>query len=110
MFKFLKKNKNQSVRDYFASTLMTEKVADYSEWYDQNGLYLPPDYATRPTDWLEDMHKIVRALEKLDEYGEDAEYALTEDEQKEIVEGLTILGKQLFYMTDTIKPLRPAHG
>lgn len=108
MFKFFKKEK-KSVRDYFASTLMTEVVAEYSEWYDQNGLYLPPDYATRPSEWNEDLHKIVRALELLDEGGSDGEYASTEAEQAEIVEGLSILGKQLYYMTDVVKPLRPAH-
>lgn len=106
MLKFLKKEK-KSVRDYFASTLMTEVVAEYSEWYDQNGLYLPPDYATRPSDWNEDLHKIVKALDLLDDETEGNE--LSVNSKDAIIEGLSILGKQLYYMTDVVKPLRPAH-
>lgn len=115
---FKKGDAVDTIRDVAVRSLY-RVVADYSDWYQERGLYLPPDYASDPTAWTEDLHKVKRAFELLhdDLNGEGelhaaktkwAKYGETDVEEikhleKEINEGLEIFGKQLFYLTDPKK-------
>lgn len=112
------KRKKLSLRDKAVMSLY-EAVRDYSAWYDEKGLYLPPDYATTPHLWSEEMHKMTNAFELLyDElHGEGElweaknswEDATKIDKEKidrltkEIQEGFEAFGKQLLHMTDAEK-------
>jgi hypothetical protein len=105
----------KTIRDVAVEAL-APIIEDYSHWYDEHGLYLPPDFATRPTDWCEELHAIKRALNLLKdekngegelweaknawkEYGEhDAEKV--EELNKFIDAAFTSIGKQLLYLTD----------
>lgn len=111
----------ENIRDCAVSSL-TKIVSDYSDWYDEQGLFLPPDYATDPAGWSEALHKIKRALSLLDDemrgQGElwDAKTnpngvneSEVQDLEKEIKEGLTLLGSQLFYLTDPKKGVAKGH-
>lgn len=115
---FKKGDKVDTIRDVAVRALY-HIVEDYSDWYEEHGLYLPPDYAADPTRWTEDLHRIKRAFKllydeldgegelyaaktKWSKYGEvDAEEI--KHLEKEINEGLEIFGKQLFYLTDPKK-------
>lgn len=112
------KKKTKTIRDTAVKALF-DIVSDYSEWYDEHGLYLPPDYMHDPTGWCEDLHKVKRAFtllyEDLNEKGElweakkkwekfgeqDAEKL--KDLNNEILDGLRIFGAQLLYLTDPKK-------
>ena len=117
---FFKKDKEvKSIAQVFLEEV-GPAIIEYSEWYDQNGLHLPPDYGNDPSAWSEALHKIVRAIEILNE--KDSEFVLkdgtvindysmvyTHEDTEAIREGMAIFAKQILYLTDTVKPLRPAH-
>jgi len=113
--------KQVTIRD-IAVQVMTDVISDYSDWYEEKGLYLPPDFATDPAGWTEALHKIKRAFTLLDdeahqegelweaknrwkEYGEQDAERIKELEH-EIQEGLLLFGQNLQYMTDP-KKLHP---
>lgn len=114
---FNKKLKKVNIREETVLSLY-EPLKNYSKFNDEHGLYLPPDFATRPADWSEEVHKMVEALGLLyDElHGEGKLYdltsspvELTKEEQKrlddlnaQIQDGLSSLGKQLFFLTEQI--------
>lgn len=104
-----------------------QMVEDYSEWYDDHGLYLPPDYASDPTGWTEALHVVKRAFKLLndemngegelweakhawEQFGEKDSEKIIELE-KEIKAGLTIFGAQLLYLSDLdiYKEIKPSH-
>ncbi len=107
-----------SIRDNVVNSIY-EDLKAYSKWYDEQGLYLPRGFETRPADWSEEMHKMVDAFGLLyDEMYYEGELhrlntspvALLEEEQKrldelqnKIQEGLSSFGKNFIYMTDSIK-------
>jgi hypothetical protein len=107
-----------TIRDIAVDNLY-RMVRDYSEWYDEHGLYLPPDYASDPTGWTIALQKMRRSFgllyEEMNGYGElwEAknvwkEYGAIDIEKinelnKEIKEGLSLFGSQLIYMTDPKK-------
>lgn len=112
-------NKKETIRDLTIRTL-TKRVNEYTEWNAQHGLYLPPDFTTDPSGWINTLRDIQRAFnllnDELDEEGElweaktkwakygekDAE--AIEDLNKEVRRGLSLFGKYLFDLADdTIK-------
>jgi hypothetical protein len=109
------KKQNKTIRDVAVESLC-EMISDYSSWYDEHGLYLPPDYEADPTSWTEALHKVKRAFlllnDELHQHGELWEaknkwkkYGEQDSEEinrlnKEIEEGLAIFGAQFFYFTD----------
>lgn len=114
----------QTIRDTTVEELC-RLIEDYSDWYEEHGLYLPPDYATDPSGWNEALHKIKRAFRLLyeeihgegdlwearhgwEKYGEKDTERIDELE-KEIKEGLALFGAQLFYLTDPKKGVAPGH-
>lgn len=119
-----KAKKNKTIRDV-AVTAVHDMVEKYSEWYDEQGLYLPPDYAADPTSWTEALHKVKRAFcllhSEMNGEGElwrakndwskfnEQDTEAIKDLEKEIKEGLTIFGSQLLYFTDVIKKEDRSH-
>lgn len=117
-------NKNQTIRDKVVKT-MWRKIENYSDWYEEQGLYLPPDYAADPSGWTEALHKVKRAFLLLkDEMNGEGELWKAKNQwkqfgeqdvekiqelEKEIKEGLTIFGSQLLFLTDTIKKEDRSH-
>lgn len=113
-----REKKVETIRDVAVKSLY-DVVADYSDFYEEHGFYLPPEYATNPSTWTTNLQKMKRAFELLDEethgegelydakmkwakYGEvDAEKV--KELEKEIEEGFTLFGKNLFYLTDPKK-------
>lgn len=87
--------KADTIRDTAVKHL-AEIIEDYSLWYEEHGIHLPPEYAHDPTGWTNDLQKVREAFLLLEDEDEEAIKA----KEKEIVEGLTIFGKQLFYLTD----------
>ena len=116
--KFKKKEKEITIRDKAVKALCIA-VGEYSQWYDEHGLYLPPDYATNPSEWNEVMHKIKRAFRLLyDEMNKEGDlwevknkwekYGQKDVEEiealeKEIRDGFILFGSQLLYMNDIKK-------
>ena len=104
----MKKSKAiRTIRDATVDSLY-HLIDDYSDWYDQEGLYLPPDFATRPSDWCEVLHQIRRAFKLLhDEVAREGELwearenpEKTKELEEEIKKGFELFGKYLFYLTD----------
>lgn len=112
---FKKKKSIVTVREEAVESICAI-LEDYSEWYDRQGLYLPPDYATDPSQWSEALHKMKRAFRllydemheegelweaknKWKKYGEKDEQKV-EELEKEVREGLALFGQQLFYLND----------
>lgn len=104
-----------TIRDVAVSSL-TDIINNYTDWYVENGLYLPPDYATDPSSWNEVLRKIQRAFNLLNDeahqkgelfeakeewkkYGEQ-DTAKIDDLNKEIKQGLEFFGKYLFDLID----------
>lgn len=115
---FFDQKKQPTIRDK-AVTSLTQMIESYSDWYEEKGLYLPPDYQADPTSWTEALHKVKRAFKMLNDemdgtgelweakngwskFGEKDIEKINELE-KEIKEGLAIFGQQLLYLTDIIK-------
>lgn len=119
---FFTKEKPITIRDACVH-LLAQDVIDYSDWYEEHGIKLPPDFATDPSGWTEALHKMKRAFSLLldEKNGEgelyDAKHEwwlrsdrvnqlIIPDEEKvkklerEIAEGLALFGKYLFWMTD----------
>jgi predicted FMN-binding regulatory protein PaiB len=113
---FSKGEKVRTIRDIVVGSVY-EALEDYSEWYEQQGLHLPPNFATDPTAYTEALHKMVRAFELLYEEiqgegellqarcGEDAQKV--EQLEKEVQEGLLLFGQNFGYMTDPKKGTVP---
>lgn len=109
---------NVTIRDIAVEALF-EAIDDYADWYSEEGLLLPPDYATAPTDWNIALQKMQRAFRLLYEEARkegdfwEAKHAWDDFKEqdkekieqlnKEIEEGLALFGKCLFYLTDTKK-------
>lgn len=63
-------SKLKSEPNIFDTAEMTEswvsplapRIDEYVDWYAENGLYLPKEYAQRPSDWTEVLRKIQRAF------------------------------------------------
>ena len=108
---------NDTIRDVTVRAL-TDAINEYADWSCEQGLYLPPDFATDPTGWAETLRSIQRAFnllsDELDQtgalweaknkwqhYGEKDTEKI-EELNKEIIKGLTLFGKYLFYLTDII--------
>ena len=107
-----------SIRDIAIENLYLA-IEDYSDWYQEHGLYLPPDYYTDPSEWNEILHKIKRSFrllyEEIHGYGElweaknkwdkfgQQDTEKIKDLNQEIKEGLDLFGSQLFYLTDPKK-------
>lgn len=119
------KEGSKTIRDTAVEALYYA-ITDYSDWYDEQGLYLPPDYASNPSEWCEVLHQMKRAFRLLFEelHGEgelwaaksgNGEYTGQDTErveklEKEIQEGLALFGKYLYFLTDEIKDRGPAHS
>jgi hypothetical protein len=105
----------RKIRD-IGITALYEAIEDYSEWYDEHGIHLPPTYADNPTAYTEDLHKMSRAFRLLyeeiqgegelweakhgwEKYGEK-DVQKIEELEKDIQEGLLLFGQNFFYMTD----------
>lgn len=104
-----------NIRDYSVQALY-RLVSDYSDWYEEHGVKLPPDFATDPTAWTVCLQKMKRAFcllhdeqngsgplwnakHKWAQFGEvDSEEI--KDLEQEIHEGLSLFGKYLYYMQD----------
>jgi len=99
MLENLFRKETRTVRDVAISSLC-EVIKDYSEWYDEKGLYLPPNFATDPAGWCEALHKMKEAFMLL-RNAEDMDDI--EGYEKDIVEGLTLFGENLMYMNDPKK-------
>lgn len=123
ILKVFKRNKKViTVREEAVKKLYSI-VSDYSDWYAQFGIYLPPDYATKPTDWTIALQKMKRAFELLhDEENEEGDlweakngwkkYGEVDvdrvcEVEKEIMEGFTLFGAYLFYLNDPKKGVVP---
>jgi hypothetical protein len=112
---FKKESKDKIIRDE-AVRVLYPLIKEYSKWYDEHGIYLPPEYKNDPTAWTEALHKMEKSFrmlyENLNEEGElwsaenrwkefgekDAE--AVKEIEKEIAKGLTLFGSQLVYMVD----------
>lgn len=124
------KEGSKTIRDTAVEALYYV-ITDYSDWYDEQGLYLPPDYASNPSEWCEVLHQMKRAFkllfQELHNEGElwEAKKLIypdingkyigqttkeVEKLEKEIQEGLALFGKYLYFLTDEIKDRGPAHG
>lgn len=116
MIKSSIKDKLRDIRGFTVSKI-GPLVDAYTEWYAENGLALPPEYATDPSAWTEVLRKMQRAFmllqtqntpgselyeaaHKWDAFNErDAdEISLLE---QEIKDGLAAFGKYLFWMQDS---------
>jgi len=114
---FKKKKEINTIRNVAVESLY-HIIEDYSNWYAEHGLYLPPDYATDPSKWTTELQKMKRAFQllyeeiyeegelfeaktKWKEYGQEDIEKIKELE-KEIIEGMTLFGSQLLYLTDNI--------
>jgi hypothetical protein len=113
MFNFKKNNK--TIRDIAVKSLC-KIISEYSTWYDEHGLCLPPDYASDPSAWTEALHKVKRAFillnDELHQRGElweaknkwkkfgEQDSEKIDELNKEIKEGMMIFGAQLLYLTD----------
>jgi len=114
---FFTSKKNLTIRDQCVH-LFADEIAGYSDWYEEKGLKLPPDFAQNPSEWTEVLHKMKRAFQLLKEEkdGEGAywlaknkwkEFGIIEQDteeieeyEEEIQEGLMLFGKYLFWLTD----------
>ena len=122
--KLLHPDGEETIRDIAVLTLY-EVISDYSDWQEQHGLYLPPDFATDPTGWAIALQKMKRAFRLLYEeimsegelweaknkwkdYGEEDVEEIKELNE-EIQEGLTLFGKYLFYLTDPKNGVESSH-
>lgn len=103
------------IRDVAVKSLY-QLVSDYSDWYEEGGLLLPPAYEADPSEWTEALHKMKNAFRLLygelhgegelwqaknspDRFGEQGIEKI-EGFNSEIREGLTLFGANLFYLTD----------
>lgn len=118
------KKEEPNIRDR-AIDVLHAAIEEYSDWYEEHGLYLPPDYVTDPTSWTEALHKMKRAFTLLnDEANQEGELWEAKNKWKEfgekdsekidelnreIKEGLTIFGSQLLYLTDRPKKVEKTH-
>lgn len=129
--KFIRRSFRKALRDEpltirdVAVEALSDLVEDYSDWYETQGLYLPPDYAADPGEWNEALHKMKRAFrllhEELHEEGElwqakhgwakygEKDTQKIEELEADIKEGLTIFGKQLLYLNDPKKGVEQGH-
>ena len=112
---FKREPKDKIIRDGAVKALYP-LIGDYSKWYDEYGIYLPPDYKTDPTAWTEALHKMERAFrilhENLNEEGElwsaenrwkefgERDADAVREIEKDITKGLTLFGANLVYMID----------
>lgn len=93
-------------------------VDDYCTWYVEQGLYLPPDYATDPSGWNEVINQIKRAFTLMHDYSAETgelwkakgNEEMTAKLEKEVQEGFTLFGKYLFFLNDVVNDRGPAHG
>ena len=115
----IKDGDKETIRDKTVRVLF-ERVNEYVDWACEEGLYLPPDFATDPTAWATTLRDIQRAFTLLnDELNQEGELWEAKNKwkefgeknveemeylNKEVEKGLTLFGKYLFYLTsDTIK-------
>lgn len=119
---FFRNKKIITVREAAIKNL-SSVVSDYSDWYEQFGIYLPPGYETDPTAWTNVLQKMKRAFqllaEEMNEEGElweaknhwknfnQVDTEKINDLEREIKEGLTLFGTNLIYMTDLKKGVIP---
>ena len=116
--RFLKTKKEEPYRT--ARDIIVQNISgiinDYVTWHSEHGLFMPPDFATDPTSWLIVLSKMKRSFslleEELREEGElweaknkwkkfnEQDTEKIEELNAEIVEGLTLFGKYLFYLTE----------
>jgi len=115
---FKKEGMVDTIRDVAVDNLY-RIVEDYSQWYAEHGIHLPPDYASDPTGWTIALMKMERSFkllyEEMNGYGELWEakngwkkYGAIDIEkinelEREIKEGLSLFGSQLLYLTDPKK-------
>ena len=94
-------------------------IQDYSKWYAEHGIYLPPEFEQDPSSWTEVLRKMSRAFELLqgenDPEGElyiakhkwDSFGEIDSEEVKaleaEIIEGSSLFGRYLYFMKDDKK-------
>lgn len=98
MIKNLFKKAPKSIKD-IAIEHLSEAVEEYDSWYSEHGLKLPPDYASDPSGWTEDLHKMAKAFRLL----RDKNRAITNETEEEIRSGLFLFGKYLYWLDDEIK-------
>ena len=112
--KIFKKSK-PNIKDLAIKSLYSA-IKDYSVWYANHGLYLPPDYATDPGKWTMDLQGIERAFRLLKEESEgrgelyeaknkwkqfgETDTEKINDLEKEIKKSLKVFGEELLYLTD----------
>lgn len=106
MFKNLFKKPQKTIRDITVESLY-KAIVEYDKWYSNCGLYLPPDYASDPSGWTEELHKIARAFKLMDdknhETGEiwnEPDLKKREELENEVRSGFFLFGKYLFWLTD----------
>lgn len=99
MLKKIFKKKNTNIRDTVINNL-SDMVDRYDKWYEEFGLYLPPDYECDPTGWTEALHSINKAFKLLRE-NEDNKFS--KEQEEDIKSGLFLFGKYLYWLNDEIK-------
>lgn len=106
------KRRVKTIREIVAVKSIAKALKDYSKWYDEEGLYLPPNFARDPSGWSEALHRMSRAFtllsEEIEEHGElwmaknsdpvDNDRLITLED--EIKEGLKLFGENIYYMND----------
>jgi hypothetical protein len=107
--------KPETIRDRTVNSVYY-MLKDYSDWYQEAGIVLPPDYETDPSAWNEELHKMVRAFKLVHDnmHGRGELYDALHNWEfldkidtvklnalnKEIQEGFEAFGKQLQHLTD----------
>ena len=112
---FERKSEDKIIRDE-AVKVLYPLIKAYSEWYNEHGIYLPPDYKNDPSAWTEALHKMERAFrilhENLNEEGElwsaenrwkefgERDADAVREIERDIAKGLALFGANLVYMID----------
>jgi hypothetical protein len=105
--------KRKTIRDVAVSSL-APLVDEYADWNAEQGLYLPPGFEKDPTGWAQALREMQYALNVLrDECNEEGDLydakkrwagqgdnEQIEDINNRVINGLTLLGKYLFYLND----------
>lgn len=89
---------------------ITDDIIEYTDWYAENGVYLPDEFAQDPSAWTEVLRKIQRAFRlAVMEFGSDGEIMKAQilgnqEEVKKLIggmqEGFELFGKYLNVLRD----------
>ena len=83
-----------SVRDSFMA-FIAPLIVEYVDWYAEEGLTLPDEYATKPGEWTDILRKMQKAMKGI-------QAGKSPKDDPELQEGLDLIGRHLYDLHDPL--------